>query len=155
MFYTLSICLLIFLVFTVNSNLKHAINSVYAVAGLVVCAKPVRILHVYQSLLFSVIYCVFSLIYQLTGGGLIYKVLDWDKMPDTIILVLPSVFLMVPALHIVVFTIYKLRVFVWKSCCRSRKVSNISGIDNSIQIGSEITSENTEAVHYRQENPSV
>ena len=44
-----------FSVSTANSILTHAINSVYAVAGLVVCAKPVRILHVYQPVLFSVI----------------------------------------------------------------------------------------------------
>nr|XP_022301875.1 protein rolling stone-like [Crassostrea virginica] len=140
---------------TANSILTHAINSVYAVAGLIVCAKPVRILHVYQPVLFSVIYCIFSLIYQMAGGGLIYEILDWDKMPGTILIALGTAFIMVPTMHMVVFTIYKLRVFVWKSHCRSRQVCNVSGNDDSNQTGSKIAPENTEADRNRKESLTV
>ena len=49
--FSLICCLYFFPVFTVNSILRYAINSVYAVSGLVVCAKPVRILHVYHPVL--------------------------------------------------------------------------------------------------------
>ena len=140
---------------TANSILTHAINSVYAIAGLVVCAKPVRILHVYQPVLFSVIYCIFSLIYQMAGGGLIYEILDWDKMPGTILIALGTAFIMVPTVHMVVFTIYKLRVFVWKPQCRSRQVCNVSGNDESHQTGPKIAPENTEADRNRQESVTV
>nr|XP_022300889.1 protein rolling stone-like [Crassostrea virginica] len=140
---------------TANSILAHAFNSVYAVVGLVVCAKPVRILHVYHPVLFSVIYCIFSLIYQLAEGGLIYEILDWDKMPGTILIAVGTAFIMVRAVHMVVFTIYKLRVFVWKSHSRSRQVCNVSGNDESNQTGPKIAPENTEADRNRQESVTV
>ena len=97
----------------------------------------------------------FSLIYQLAEGGLIYEILDWDKMPVTILIALGTAFIMVRAVHMVVFTIYKLRVFVWKSHCRSRQVSNVSGNDESNQTGPKIAPENTEADRNRQESVTV
>ena len=78
-------------------------------------------------------------------------------MPGTILIVLGTAFIMVPTVHMVVFTIYKLRVFVWKSHCRSRQVCNVhvSGIDDSNQIGPKDAPENTEADRKREECKSV
>lgn len=132
--------------FTANSILKHAINSVYAVLSLIVSAKPVRILHVYQAVLFSVVYCVFSLVYQKAGGGAIYTVLDWDKMPNTVLLSLATVLVVVPMVHLVMFTIYRSRVFAWNSCCRKRQVCDIGR--NGDFDGSRPENNNTDGSHH-------
>ena len=97
----------------------------------------------------------FSLIYQMTGGGLIYEILDWDKMPCTILIVLGTAFIMVPTVHMVFFIIYKLRVFVWKSHCRSRQVCKVSGNDDSNQTGPKVADEITETDRNREESVKV
>ena len=64
-------------------------------------------------------------------------------MPGTILIALGTAFIMVPVVHMVVFTIYKLRVFVWKSQCRSRQVCNVRGNDDSNQTGPKVAPEKT------------
>lgn len=135
--------------FTANSILKHAINSVYAVLSLIVSAKPVRILHVYQAVLFSVVYCVFSLVYQKAGGGAIYTVLDWDKMPNTVLLSLATVLVVVPMVHLVMFTIYRSRGFAWNSCCRKRQVCDDVDVGRNGDFdGSRPENNNTDGSHH-------
>ncbi|XP_062589233.1 protein rolling stone-like [Saccostrea cucullata] len=124
---------------TANSILTHAVNSVYALSNLTLCAKPVRILHVYQPVTLAVLYTVFSVIYHQAGGGSIYDILDWDKVQNTVLLSLGVVFIVVPLIHLVCFTIYKLRVFASKSCCLGKTTVNIN--DN----GGSNHSENSDA----------
>nr|XP_011443096.2 protein rolling stone-like [Crassostrea gigas] len=135
--------------FTASSTLKHAINSVYAVLSLTVSAKPVRLLHVYQAVLFSVVYSVFSLVYQKAGGGAIYTVLDWDKMPNTVLLSLATVLVVVPMVHLVMFTIYRLRVFAWNSCCRKRQVCDDADVGRNANFdGSRSENTKTDERHH-------
>lgn len=134
---------------TPNRILKHAITSVYAVLSLAVSAKPVRLLHVYQALLFSVVYCVFSLVYQKAGGGAIYTVLDWDKMPNTVLLSLGSVLVMVPMVHVVMFTIYRSRVMAWSYCCPKRQVCDEVNVGRNGDFdGSRSENNDTDEIHH-------
>lgn len=135
--------------FTASSILKHAVNSVYALLSLTVSAKPVRLLHVYQAVLFSVVYSVFSLVYQKAGGGAIYTVLDWDKMPNTVLLSLATVLVVVPMVHLVMFTIYRLRVFAWNSCCRKRQVCDDADVGRNANFdGSRSENTKTDERHH-------
>lgn len=135
--------------FTANSFLRHAITSVYAVLSLAVSAKPVRLLHVYQAVLFSVVYILFSLVYQKAGGGAIYELLDWDKMPITVLLCLAGVLVVVPMVHIVMFTIYRIRGFARISCCRKRQVCVDDDVGRNGDFdGSRSENSNTDGSHH-------
>jgi hypothetical protein len=119
--------------FTANSILKHAINSVYAISNLVVSAKTVRVLHVYQSVALSVVYTVFSVIYQEAGGGTIYEILDWNKMPNTILLTLATAIIVVPLIHLLCFTIYSIRVCASNSCQKKKTGSDANSADATLR----------------------
>ncbi|XP_061179102.1 protein rolling stone-like [Saccostrea echinata] len=117
---------------TANSILTHAVNSLYALSNLAICAKPVRILHVYQPVILALLYSVFSVIFHEAGGGTIYSILDWDKVQNTVLLSLGVIFIVVPLIHLVCFTIYKIRVFVSTSCCRGNiDINHNDGFNHS------------------------
>lgn len=116
-----------------NSILKHAINSVYALSNLIISAKAVRLLHVYQAVLLSVLYTVFSAIYQEAGGGTIYEILDWNKMPNTVLLTIATALIVVPLIHLLCFTIYSIRVFASNSCHQTKTVSDVNSAGTTLR----------------------
>ncbi|XP_022915594.1 protein rolling stone-like isoform X2 [Onthophagus taurus] len=83
----------------------HGTNSLVMLIDLFVVAHPLYLVQCYWSVLFGIVYIVFSIIYHLCGGTsrneepFIYPVLDWGKPgKTTIVCVLVLVFLIV--LHI-------------------------------------------------------
>lgn len=103
----------------VNFNV-HAINSVIVFLDLAITAQPVRFYHVYQPILYTLVYGLFYIVYWAAGGvdpqghHYIYKVLDWGRRPGPATgLALGLVFLAVPLIHLLVFGLYKLRLFIY------------------------------------------
>ena len=43
-------------------------------------------LHFYHPIIYGVVYVIFSVVYQKSGGAPIYSQLDWDKPGDTLLL---------------------------------------------------------------------
>ncbi|CAB3241031.1 unnamed protein product [Arctia plantaginis] len=72
----------------------HGINSIIMFLLLLSSSLPVRLLHIYQPLLFGITYMLFGLFYHL-GGGIdrlgnpyIYSVIDWSKPGTTVVVLL-------------------------------------------------------------------
>ena len=107
-----------------TSIAKHGLNSVYVLLNIFVCAKPIRILHVIYPFIFGILYGLFSVIYQVVGGGAaIYPVLDWHKPEKTILYVFMLLFVGILVTHTVLFALHKLRIFIHDNCCNG-KVQN-------------------------------
>ena len=96
----------------------HLINSIITLIDLLICKIPIRILHFYHLCLCAVVYTIFSLI--LHGAGYesrIYPVLDWaNRVEFSIGIVLIMILVAAPIAHMLVFGIYKLRVFIASKC---------------------------------------
>ncbi|KAL3852764.1 hypothetical protein ACJMK2_016380 [Sinanodonta woodiana] len=119
---------------------KHVVNSVFVILGICITAKPIRLYHVYQPMVFAVIYLVFSVIYQNAGGGVIYKPLDWDTPGRTFGVAVGVVFVAVPIIHTFCFFLSKLRQLIGRNCCK-RKTNEIkSNGGNTVKLIEEQTS---------------
>ncbi|XP_045166375.2 protein rolling stone-like isoform X2 [Mercenaria mercenaria] len=104
---------------------KHLLNTIYTLFNLVFCAKPVQMLHFYQPMIFGFLYLLFSIIYHLLGYAPIYEVVDWSNTGKTSLLVCVLIFVGIPLLHLVCFSIQTLRLFIsWKWKCSGAKVSD-------------------------------
>ncbi|XP_060062426.1 protein rolling stone-like [Ylistrum balloti] len=95
---------------------KHLINGVIALLYVSFTAKPSRILHFYQPLIFAALYTIFSVIYFAAGGGNIYEVLDWSKAGEALALTLPLILIAVPLVHLGVCGVYYARLEIWRKC---------------------------------------
>ena len=100
----------------------HALNVVYIVFNLMVTGIPVRLLHVWYSLVFGVTYTLFTLFYYLAGGTnadenpYVYRVIDWRK-PGTAIAVSVVVGIVATTImHLVIYGLYCLKMFI---CCNT------------------------------------
>lgn len=124
---------------------KHLINGVIALLYVSVNAKPSRILHFYQPLIFAFVYAVFSVIYYAAGGGNVYEVLDWSKPGTALALTLPLVFIAVPVVHLGVCGVYYARLEIWRKCCNSSDISPSLGSEMSPHTDNEMTMSRTSA----------
>lgn len=97
---------------------KHALNGVCVLLNVCLTATPIRVCHFYQPVIVGFIYIVFTVIYQMSGGGLIYTVVDWTRPGATIGLILPLLFIAIPFAHAFCFGIYKARTAIANMCCR-------------------------------------
>jgi hypothetical protein len=97
----------------VNAH-NHIVNSVVVFADLAIAAHPVRLLHLYQPVLFAIVYAVFSAVYFLFGGtnrqgdSKIYPLLNWQR-PGLAIGALIGACLLLIILHTLVWLFYLLR----------------------------------------------
>ncbi|XP_060076981.1 protein rolling stone-like [Ylistrum balloti] len=110
---------------TPSSINKHAMNSVFIFINFFLCAKPVRILHFYQVLVFIAMYGVFSLIYQLTTDYQIYSILDWYQPWPTLAWALGLGLVGVPLAHSFFFGLYNLRTWIFEKCCSTSNAPTI------------------------------
>ena len=102
-----------------NNITKHALNSVFMVIDTSLSAIPVRLLHSLYVLLYFLIYLVFTVIYWLLGGTgyqgntYIYKRLDYENFrPINGGLMVVFLLLVLPFLHLILFSITKLRDYL-------------------------------------------
>ncbi|XP_033736161.1 protein rolling stone-like [Pecten maximus] len=116
---------------------KHLINGVIALLYVSFTAKPSRILHFYQPLIFGFVYTVFSVIYFAAGGGNVYEVLDWSKPGSALALTLPLVFIAVPLVHLGICGIYYARLEIWRRCSHSADVNPTGESETNPRMDSE------------------
>ena len=98
----------------------HALNSIVMLLEFFADSIPVRIVHVLYVMAFSIIYCLFTVIFWAAGGEdadghpYIYKVLDYENGEPALVslVLLGIVFIVSPILQFVLFGLYQLRCFL-------------------------------------------
>lgn len=104
-----------------NNITKHALNSVFMVIDTSLSSIPIRLFHWVYALLYFAVYILFSVFYWLAGGTnnggkpYIYSALNYDDFKKTTAILL-VVFLLVvlPILHLILFSLTKLRDYLYK-----------------------------------------
>ncbi|XP_078341759.1 protein rolling stone-like [Crassostrea virginica] len=97
-----------------NSILVHAMNTLYVSANILICAKPMRVLHLVHPFTYGLVYVIFSPVYQKITGNVVYVQLNWDNMPQTILFMLGILFLILPFLYFVCLAVTRIRTLVHK-----------------------------------------
>ena len=116
---------------TLANTSTHIANSIYVLVDISVSAIPVRIAHVLQVLVFSIVYVTFTIIYWAAGGTnadgkpYIYTVTDYGNKPSTSADWLIGVFVALIFLHFTMYALYRLRVFV-SELHRRHRVGDVS-----------------------------
>ncbi|XP_063431882.1 protein rolling stone-like [Mytilus trossulus] len=102
----------------INVN-THGVNAAFILLDTFITRMPVRLLHVYQSLLLGFTYIFFTIIYWFFGGlnqfgqPFIYTVLNYGQSPKkAFIYVMAIIFIVSPLIHSFVFFLYRFRVFI-------------------------------------------
>ncbi|XP_052679705.1 protein rolling stone-like isoform X1 [Crassostrea angulata] len=103
-----------------NSILVHAMNTVYVSANVIICAKPMRVLHLVHPFIYGFVYLIFSVIYQKTTNNVVYVQLDWENMPQTALFMLGVLFLILPLLYLMCLVVTRTRTLVHKKLCGKR-----------------------------------
>lgn len=107
----------------------HALNMVYVIINLFMTGIPVRFYHFFHPMIFGIIYVVFSVIYEVSGGtnhqnkSYIYSVLDWSNTTYTTMLSLIVVLVAIPFCHFIMFIFHLIRIYLNKHCCSRNKKS--------------------------------
>ncbi|XP_041350540.1 uncharacterized protein LOC121369499 [Gigantopelta aegis] len=94
----------------------HALNTVFVFADVVVCARPVRLLHVVYPIVYGLVYAIFSILFwSVNHSNVIYKdVLDWNHAGFTTGVLAVVAFFIMPLLQCCYFALYRLRLFISK-----------------------------------------
>ncbi|XP_060557401.1 protein rolling stone-like [Ruditapes philippinarum] len=104
----------------------HIINSLYVFLNISVTGMPKRVLHFWFSVIFGMVYALFTVFYHLAGGTnhngspYVYSPLDWSK-PGTAFLYCAIVcFILVPVVHLILYGIHRLKLLIYEKCdcCR-------------------------------------
>ncbi|XP_059616897.1 protein rolling stone-like [Phlebotomus argentipes] len=99
--------------------MTHATNSVFMFLDILIVAYPVRIYHAVHSLIFGLIYVIFSVIYFAAGGTTksgatyIYSVLDWND-PGSAMITVVGVCALGIIIHTILYLIYLLRTWIFR-----------------------------------------
>lgn len=106
----------------------HGINSVVVLMEMLISAYPVRLLHCVYPIAYGLTYVLFSLVYwAIDHNNVVYKnVLDWNKPGSTIGVVLGLGFVVIPLFQLLLFGIYRLRIWLYEKFCQREKVANNS-----------------------------
>lgn len=100
-----------------NNILKHYINCVFVFVNLLLTRKPYRILHFYIPLTYSVVFILFSLVYQKGfNQNAIYSALDWNNVPNVFIYALGIPLIFIPLLTFLLHTVTFIRDTIWRQC---------------------------------------
>lgn len=98
----------------------HGINAMYVVMDQLLCQRPKRVHHIYQPIVFGLIYVIFSYMYYSFGGTdpkgrhFIYPFLNWEKPLASIKYTFLFAVLMGAASYLLIYGIYRLRSLVHK-----------------------------------------
>eukprot|EP00731_Ephydatia_muelleri_P029873 Em0021g396a len=108
----------------------HGVNAIVVILDIWMSRVPFRLLHCFNSIVFSAFYLVFSLIYWLahdrTEAGVIYSVLDYSDKKLTSVAYATLLLLMPPLFYLVLFAVAKAR----DATCR--RLEYISRFNSSI-----------------------
>ena len=117
----------------------HLICFVMSTIEIIVTKIPIRMLHFYQPVLFSIVYITITFLIRHSYSP-VYKVLDWVNDPSTAITCsLCGTFLVVPFVHcFIVYPLYRLRVLVAKKtssfCAEINKKEKVVTVKSSTVI---------------------
>lgn len=112
----------------------HALNAVYVLLNLFVARVPVRFYHLFHSVIYGAVYIAFSGIYYGAGGTneignpYIYSVIDWRKPGTAILYSIVVVLIALPVVHMLLYGVYLLRIFIHKKCCQHSSSSKSDDI---------------------------
>ncbi|ELU12500.1 hypothetical protein CAPTEDRAFT_214827 [Capitella teleta] len=117
----------------------HGINGGMVIVDLFITGHPVRPLHVFHSLLMTVIYLIFSVIYTMAGGtngvskNYIYVYFDWKEDPGmaTVHALVFCVFSVVIA-WVVICGCYVLRQLLHQCLTKETKDDNVECVDVTV-----------------------
>ena len=113
----------------------HVINSFYVILNISVTGMPKRILHVWFSVIFGMIYALFTVFYYWAGGTnhngnpYVYTVLDWRKPGSAILYCALVFFVFVPVTHLILYGIHRLKVFIYEKCDCCKRQSGYQRVE--------------------------
>lgn len=104
----------------VNAN-THLLNGVLSLVDMWISGLPINFLHVIYILVFSAVYSVFSGLYFIATGDIIYSVLDYESNAGAAVgLYLALTFLLLPLVHLLVYLMYLGKQWVVYHACAVR-----------------------------------
>lgn len=107
-------------IFPLHTDLMHIWNSIFMLMDFFVVAIPIRILHVYASVIVALIYAVFTYVYYYLGDVAgthkqyaLYPLLDWknDVITAVFVVVGSTAFLVI--FRFVIYGMYRLRCLLF------------------------------------------
>ena len=100
----------------------HLMNTVIVLLELCVSAFPVRLLHYVYMFVYGALYATFSIIYwSVDHTHVLYPgVLDWNYPKKTGFVLIILALVILPLLQIFVYSVYRLRIFIRRICCRAQ-----------------------------------
>lgn len=110
----------------INAN-THLVNGLVALAEIWISGVPVNFIHFIYTIIFGVVYGIFTGVYFVISGALVYPtVLDYnDGVGLAVGAVLGVVFVLLPLMHTVVFYLQHLAKFwILYYIFRGRKITN-------------------------------
>jgi len=124
---TAALCTIVYWVFLydtehtldVDNISGHILISLINVVDIFVSQRPWRVVHVYQTQLFCLVYVMSNFAYIEDGGTnlddqpYIYSILDWSQ-PKVCIVTIIGVLLILPFIHCIFILLYKLRCILIK-----------------------------------------
>lgn len=131
------------------SRMKHTLNTIYVFAELMFSATPIRVLHMFFSVMMGSIYAMFNAIYFLSDGTILegrhyaYNVLDWKNPAEAIVTCVLCI-IQAAFSQIVIYEWFKLRSWIFGRVYFSPECSELT----SPQDGSEMQSIMTNSPKY-------
>ncbi|WAR26746.1 ROST-like protein [Mya arenaria] len=97
----------------------HAITSVIVLIENVISAVPIRLPHMFYTVLYGVAYLIFAgVYYAVDHRHILYPhVLDFSDPKSTAIVVTVTVLVILPLIQLFLFCLYKLRTWIFDKCC--------------------------------------
>jgi hypothetical protein len=110
---------------TVTNVTIHGVNAIYVTLDRFVSASPVRLLHLWHSMVYGTVYAIFSAIHFGAGGPAIYPLLNYYEAPAKAVMFLLILALFAaPLAHFLMYLLTVLRDVVWERCqARNRRDS--------------------------------
>lgn len=120
----------------------HVLNSIMMLIDLAIVGQPIRMSHIYWTTGMGVLYAAFTGIYYVAGGTdrrdekVIYPLLDWSR-PGRSIVVSAVAVLFVFVVHVIVYSLYKVRLCIYTKIClryrnkKSSLVRTLSALDDA------------------------
>lgn len=100
------------------SRLKHTLNTIFVITDLMISATPIRILHMFITVMLGSIYSLFNALYFLNNGTILqgrhyaYNVLNWDQPQEAIITCILCVVQSMLS-QIILYELYKFRSWIY------------------------------------------
>jgi hypothetical protein len=120
---------------------EHVTNLVITLVDLIVCAHPMRLMHVYQPVALGLCYSAFTGFYYALGGtnrlgfSYIYSILNWDY-PERAVLLTLSTLVFEVIIFFSAWCLHRLRIRIAKSrgFVNSDETTSVVNKQNSVKV---------------------